>query len=168
MITVTPTAATEAEALAALQKEAFRPLYERYHDAGNPHLRGAEDITRRLNREDFRYFTIREDGEIVGGLYYKCAGSTPFVHQLAADECYLGRIYIAPARQERQIARQAIRMTMAEFPGARRFYVDFPADLEKNRRCYASVGFRDTGKRMEMENGKLTLACYCFEREEQT
>jgi len=40
-------------------------------------------------------------------------------------------------------------------------------DLEKNRRCYASAGFRDTGRRMEIENGKLTLAFYCMEREVQ-
>ncbi len=167
MITVTPTAAADAEILAAIQKEAFRPLYERYHDERNPHLRGAEDILRRLNRAEYRYFTIREDGKIVGGIYYVCTGSTPFWPALAADECYLGRIYITPDRQDHRIAREAIRMTMEEFPAVRRFYVDFPADLEKNRRCYASVGFTDTGRRMEIENGKLTLAFYCMEREVQ-
>jgi len=167
MITVTPTTADDAEILAGIQKEAFRPLYERYHDERNPHLRGAEDITRRLNRAEYRYFTIREDGKIVGGIYYVCTGSTPFLPVLAADECYLGRIYIAPERQGYHIAREAIRMTVDKFPAARRFYVDFPMDLEKNRRCYASAGFRDTGRRMEIENGKLTLAFYCMEREVQ-
>ena len=167
MITVTPTLPAEADALCAIQKAAFQPLYERYHDEGNPHLRGSEDILKRLGREIFRYYTIREDGEIVGGIMYKCAGTTPFVPQLTPEDCYLGRVYITPERQGRKIAQTAIRMTMAEFPDVRRFYVDFPADLEKNRRCYEACGFRDTGMRMEIEGGKLTLACLVYEREEK-
>lgn len=164
MITVTLTLAEEAPVLSAIQKEAFRPLYERYHDEGNPHLRGEEDITKRLGRTDFRCYTIREDGEIVGGIFYKCAGRTIFVDPLRHDDCYLGRIFIRPDRQGRGIAKVAIRMTMAEFPDARRFWVDYPADLEKNRRCYERCGFSDTGKRMEVEDGKLTLACLVCEK----
>ena len=159
MITVTLTLPEEAEVLAAIQKAAFQPLYERYHDDGNPHLRGAEDILKRLSREDFRCYTIREDGEIVGGIFYKCAGRTIFVDPLQPDDCYLGRIFIRPDRQGRGIAKAAIRRTMTEFPAARRFWVDYPADLEKNRRCYEGCGFRDTGMRTEVEGGKLTLAC---------
>ena len=166
MITVAPTAASEAEILASIQKEAFRPLYERYHDSRNPHLRGTEDITRRLGREEYRYFTIRKDGEIVGGIYYHCAGSTPFVPVLTEGIYYLGRIYIAPEAQNRKIAQTAIRMTMEEFPHAQQIYVDFPVDLEKNRRCYAACGFRDTGMRLALEDGKLTLACYIWKRED--
>lgn len=41
-------------------------LYEKYHDEGNPFLRGPEDILRRLNKYN-RYFTIFCDGKIVGG-----------------------------------------------------------------------------------------------------
>ena len=154
MISVASTVAAEAESLCAIQKAAFLPLYERYHDEGNPFLRGPEDILKRLGREIFRYYTVREDGEIVGGILYKCAGSTPFVDPLRPGDIYLGRVYITPERQGRKIAQTAIRMTMAEFPDARRFFVDFPADLEKNRRCYEACGFCDTGRRMDVEKRK--------------
>ena len=55
-ISIRPTLASEAEELASIQKKAFFPLYEKYHDEGNPYLRGAEDILRRLNDSN-RYFT---------------------------------------------------------------------------------------------------------------
>ena len=58
MIEVRRTTSEDAAVLFAIQKEAFLPLYERYHDAGNPYLRGIEDIAARLTHPAFRYFTI--------------------------------------------------------------------------------------------------------------
>ena len=63
-ISIRPTTAPEAEILADIQKAAFLPLYEKYHDKGSPYLRGAEDILRRLNKHN-RYFTILCNGDIV-------------------------------------------------------------------------------------------------------
>ncbi len=70
----------EALELSNIQKAAFQPLYEQYHDEGNPCLRGVEDIANRLGSEFFRYFTIFLDEEIVGGVLYKCKGRTPFMN----------------------------------------------------------------------------------------
>ena len=92
MITIRPTIEQDAEILCAIQKQAFEPLYERYHDEGNPFLRGTEDILKRLNTPFFRYFTILENGEIVGGISYKCMGRVPFLDELKNGECYLQRV----------------------------------------------------------------------------
>ena len=159
MVEIRPTAAEDCARLLSLQKAAFAPLYDRYHDAGNPCLRGIEDISGRIGHPVFRYFTILEDGEIIGGVLYKIAGRTPFYDPMPQGTVYLQRIYVDPARQGQGIARQAILLSGAEFPGAVRFLVDFPLDLEKNRRCYAAAGFSDTGKRLEAEPG-LVLACW--------
>lgn len=159
MVEIRPTAAEDCTRLLALQKAAFAPLYERYHDAGNPCLRGIEDISGRLGHPVFRYFTILEDREIVGGVLYKTSGRTPFYDRMPPGTVYLQRIYVDPARQGEGIARQAIVLCEAEFPGTVRFGVDFPQDMEKNRRCYAAAGFFDTGKRLEAEPG-LVLACW--------
>ena len=140
------------------QQQAFRPLYERYHDEGNPCLRGAEDITRRLDRPDFRYFTIEEEGKIVGGVLYKCAGRIPFKDQLEPGECYLQRIYIRPQYQNRKIAQTAIRLCEEAMPEFHTFYVDYPEDLPQNRRCYEAAGYRDTNQRLQVQPG-LVLAC---------
>ncbi len=159
MITISETVETEAQILCDIQKAAFLPLYEKYRDSSNPCLRGVEDILNRLNSPYFRYFTIRFDNMIVGGVLYKCAGRGIFFDNLDVGEYYLQRIYIRPDMQNRKIARNAILLCEKEFADATRFTVDFPVDLEKNKKCYVSAGFRDTGKRAEAEPG-LVLACY--------
>ena len=159
MVKIKATVPEEALLLSEIQKQAFLPLYDRYHDDGNPCLRGVEDVANRLNSPFFRYFTIFEDEEIVGGVLYKCKGKGPFFEKLKEGEYYLQRIYIKPERQCQGIAQTAILLCEKEFPDAKLFSVDFPEDLVKNRRCYEKVGFRDTGKRLEADPG-LILACF--------
>ncbi len=159
MIKISATTDGEVSILAEIQKAAFLPLYEKYHDEGNPCFRGVEDVANRLNSPFFRYFTIFEDDEIVGGVLYKCKGKTPCILELKDGEYYLQRIYIKPERQCNKIAQKAILLCEKEFADATTFYVDFPVDLIKNQKCYQAVGFCDTGKRMEAEPG-LVLACY--------
>ena len=158
-ISIKPTTVSEAEELSKIQKVAFLPLYEKYHDEGNPCLRGVEDIADRLNKDIFRYFTIFLDGEIVGGILYKCRGRTPFIERLAEDQYYLQRVYIKPEYQCKKIAQTAILLCEKEFTNAKSFVVDFPEDLIKNRRCYEKSGFVDTGKRLQAEPN-LVLACF--------
>lgn len=158
-ISIRPTKEIEALELCNIQKAAFFPLYERYHDESNPYLRGVEDIANRLNSEYFRYFTIFSDEEIVGGVLYKCKGKTPFFKSLKEGQYYLQRVYIKPEHQCKKIAQTAILLCEKEFPNATSFFVDFPEDLVKNRRCYEKAGFIDTGKRLQ-EQPDLVLACF--------
>ena len=161
MIKVRVTTKEEAAVLSEIQRQAFLPLYERYHDEGNPCLRGVEDVTKRLDSPQFRYFTILENEEIVGGILYKCKGKGPFFEQLAEGEYYLQRVYIKPERQCEGIAQTAILLCEKELLDATKFFVDFPEDLTKNRRCYEKAGFMDTGKRLEAEPGLIRA---CFEK----
>lgn len=149
---------SDVDILWAYQKAAFLPIYERYRDAGNPYLRGTEDISQRLDSPTFRYFTILDDGEIVGGVLYRCAGSTPFIEKLNKGEYYLTRIYINPDFQCKGIGKQAILLCEKEFHDATKFYIDFPKELDKNRRCYESAGFYSSGKELEVELGLVLVA----------
>ena len=158
-ITIRATKENEVIELCEIQKEAFLPLYERYHDEGNPCLRGADDITKRLNSDLFRYFTILVDGEIAGGIFYRCKGSTPFVECLDDGQYYLQRVYIKPLMQCKGIAQSAIILCEKYLHGAKEIFVDFPEDMEKNRRCYEKVGFVDTGERSSIYPN-LVLASY--------
>jgi hypothetical protein len=99
------------------------------------------------------------DGEIVGGILYKCKGRTPFIDKLAEGQYYLQRVYIKPEYQCKRIAQTAILLCEKEFTNAKSFIVDFPEDLIKNRRCYEKAGFVDTGKRLQAESN-LVLACF--------
>lgn len=149
---------SEAEELSKIQKAAFKPLYEKYHDEGNPFLRGPEDILRRLNKFN-RHFTILYNDKVVGGVFYRLYGKRSPIDEIGAGEYYLARIYIHPDYQNKGIARDAILLCEKEFPDARFYYVDFPEDMEKNRRCYQSAGYCDTGERICME-GAPALAMF--------
>ena len=157
-ISIKRTDAAEAEELSQIQKAAFQPLYETFHDEGNPFLRGSEDILRRLNKSN-RHFTILLDGTMVGGIFYRLYGKRSPTDTIGEHEYYLARIYIHPEYQNQGIARAAILLCEKEFADAACYYVDFPEVLEKNRKCYQSAGYRDTGERITVE-GAPTLAMY--------
>lgn len=159
MISIRQTLQCDVITLCELQKEVFKPIYETYHDAGSPYLRGADDIYSRLNNSDFKYFTILNNGEIVGWILYKCKGSTTFIESLNEGEYYLLRIYIKPDYQCRGIGKQAILLCEKELVNAKKFYVDFPKELNKNRKCYENAGFYSSKKEIEIEHN-LVLVLY--------
>lgn len=159
MISIRQTINSDVDTLHEIQKNAFLPIYEKYHDNGNPCLRGPEDISRRLTTPFFKCFTILDDDKIVGGVIYKCQGQTPFVAQLGENEFYLTRIFIKPDCQSHGMGTKAILLCEKEFVNATKFYVDFPKELEKNKRCYEKAGFINTGKELEIEAG-LVLVNY--------
>ena len=157
-ISIKITNASEAEELSQIQKAAFKPLYEKFHDERNPFLRDSEDILRRLNKS-YRHFTILLDGKIIGGIFYRLCGKRVFGYEMGAGEYYLQRVYIHPDHQNKGIARDAILLCEKEFADAKIYYVDFPEVMEKNRKCYQSAGYCDTGERIPME-GAPTLAMF--------
>lgn len=155
-VSIRLTVPSEAELLVQIQKAAFEPLYEKYHDEGNPFLRGAEDILCRLNKRN-RYFTIMYDDRIVGGIFYRLYGKRSPTEEIADGEYYLARVYIHPNYQSKGIAREAILLCEKEFPDAKFYYVDFPKDMDKNRRCYSNAGYQDTGESILTDNLVLSL-----------
>ena len=60
MVSIRKTVKEDASILSKIQKEAFKSLYEKYHDEGNPYLRDENDILSRLDREDSVYYTIMD------------------------------------------------------------------------------------------------------------
>lgn len=159
MISLRLTKLEDVDILTDIQQKAFQPLYEKYHDEGNPYLRDKRDILCRLNNPKFLYLTILSDEKIVGGILYRLKGSTPFVKNLRCGKYYLGRVYISSEYQNKGIATEAILQSEKFLKNPRKLYVDFPENLDKNRKCYAKCGYIDTGKRLETEPG-VVLACF--------
>ena len=148
-----PALPADVEALAVIQKRAFRGLYEQYQDEGSPYLRGADEILRWLERPNWHVFKIHADGALCGGIAV-CQRPKP------RGEFYLARIYISPELRGRGIAPAAIALCEARFPRARHWTLDFPADQAANRRCYEKAGYVDTSARREQSGGTITLAIY--------
>ncbi len=61
--------------------------------------------------------------------------------------------------QRLRCTNNIIILSEKKFPKAKIIYVDFPDDLEKNRRCYTNADFVDTGEKL-VEAGSPTLAMY--------
>lgn len=80
--------------------------------------------------------------------------------EIGDGEYYLSRSYIHPDYQNKGIAREAILLCEKEFPDARFYFVDFPEDMEKNRRCYQSAGYCDTGVRERWGEDAPVLAMF--------
>lgn len=158
-ISIRITVPSEAEELSQIQKAAFKPLYEKYHDEGNPYLRGPEDILCRLNKSN-RHFTILYDKKIVGGICYRLYGRRSPSAEIGEGEYYLARIYIHPDYQNKGIASDAILLCEKGFPDASFYFVDFPEDMDKNRRCYQSAGYCETGERACWSEGAPVLAMF--------
>ena len=152
-IAIIPAAASDAEDLTAIQKRAFKRLYDIYRDEGNPYLRGAEQFFAWLERPNWYVYKITADGVLCGGIAV-CERPEP------PGEFYLARIYILPEMQNKGIAPAAIKLCEAEFPQAKRWTLDFPVDQPANRRCYEKSGYTDTGERVTQSGGAVTLAVY--------
>ena len=158
-IFVKPTIKSEAERLSEIQRAAFLPLYEKYRDNRNPALRGVEDITDKLDSGCHRYFTIFLDEKIVGGIVYRTKCDSIITDNMEEGLYYLNRIYIDPKLQCKGLGQKAILLAEKELADAKCFFVDFPEDMEKNRRCYEKAGFSDTGERIVTQDGPV-LALY--------
>ncbi|MBQ8402419.1 MAG: GNAT family N-acetyltransferase [Clostridia bacterium] len=149
-VTLVPVTEEHIPALCALQYAAFLPLYERYHDERNPAFKGEGELRRQMESPDFFPYAILENDTVVGGITVK---------RLPDSVYYLARLYVDPARQRHGIASAAIRICESFFPDAARWTLDFPRDMEPNRRTYEKAGYRDTGE-IRVINDLLTLAMY--------
>lgn len=150
-IQLEPAQVYDAEALAHIQKQAFKRLYDLYQDEGSPYLRGAEEIIIWLERPNWYVYKILVDGVLCGGIIVSERQNMP-------GEMYLARLYVLPEMQSKGIALRAIVLCEAYFPAALHWTVDFPADQKANRRCYEKAGYYDTGR--VDDRGQIVLAYY--------
>ena len=147
-IEIIPATICDAEALAAIQRQAFKRLYDLYHDEGSPYLRGADEIMRWMESSNWRVYKIHADGILCGGVSF--CERTP-------GEYYLARVYVLPELQGNGIASAAILLCESTVTNATRWSLDYPADQIANRRCYEKAGYVDTGERREQSGGAITL-----------
>jgi len=149
-ITIKPAVADDADNLTAIQKQAFERLYKIYQDEASPYLRGSNEIKYHIENGTQDIYKIFADNIICGGIAIRNKGD---------GEYYLNRIYILPQLQGKSVGRKAIELCENNYPDAKRWTVDFPADQIANKKCYEYSGYYDTGQR-ETISDKLILAYY--------
>jgi len=152
-VEIIPAKIDDAESLAAIQKQAFKRLYEKYQDEGNPYLRGADEIIRWLHHPNVHVhvYKIICDSVLCGGVSFYERSGQPGIY-------YLARIYILPEIQGKGIASKAILLCEETVANANLWTLDYPVNEIANRRCYEKAGYTDTGERRKQSNGAITLA----------
>ncbi|MEX1307731.1 MAG: GNAT family N-acetyltransferase [Eubacteriales bacterium] len=136
--------------LLEVQKLAFKPLYEIYHDEQSPYLHTTADMQARMDMPGSDCYKILLDETIVGVV--RIVQHNPTRFQLVS-------VSILPEYQNRGIAQKAIALAESLYPEAQTWSLDFPIDRPMNKKCYENLGYRDTGRR-ERINERLTLAFY--------
>ena len=150
-IEIFPATIADAEALVAIQRQAFKRLYDIYQDEGSPYLRGVDEILVWFKRPNWRVYKIIADGVLCGGVSFCERNEMPGVY-------YLARIYILPKLQGKGIASTAILLCEETVDNANLWTLDYPVNEIANRRCYEKAGYKDTGERREQSNGAIILA----------
>lgn len=137
MISLRRARPTEAATLATLSKQAFDGDvdYGAPGPGGPPGYDSAQWQAHMMRMGD--YHAILYDGIVVGGA---------IVFRQGPREYNLGRIFIAPAWQNRGLGEQAMEQLFATYPLAQRWTLDTPAWNERTRHFYAKMGFGEIGE----------------------
>lgn len=135
-IELIPVSPGDAARFAALQREAFLPLLQRYQDSGNPAHETAEVIREKIDDAGLDVCFILADGQIAGGL---------MVRHKEEGRHRLTRIFVSPGMQRKGIAAGAMQMAEARHPDATRWELDTIAQERGNCRLYRRMGYHWTG-----------------------
>lgn len=150
-ITLKRAALADAERLWAMEREAFLPLYEKYHDdETNPANEPLEAMRGRLRHPSTYYYFILCDGEIAGAIRVADAGN--------GTAKRISPLFVLPRWQNRGIAQQAIRAAEA-LHGAHGWALATILQEKGNCHLYEKLGYRPTGETRAV-NDALTLIFY--------
>lgn len=100
MITLKQAIFSDLDGIEAIQRQAFKAVYDKYQDQYNPYLEARERIEEKFARLTCRFYLITVDEEVVGFL------------RVQTDEevtkAFLGALAILPEHQSKGYGSQAI------------------------------------------------------------
>ena len=143
----------ELPQLLEMQKEAFMPLYEKYHDDGNPYLENLERIQARAARPNRRYYFIVKDGARVGAI--NVGHNDPDEKKIS----FISPLFILPKFQNQKIGYVALQQVFSLYPEVTLWRLETILQEPANCHLYEKCGFIRTGEE-EIVNDKMTLIMY--------
>ncbi|MGE8204521.1 GNAT family N-acetyltransferase [Heyndrickxia sp. NPDC080065] len=138
----------DADELFAIQKEAFKSDFEKYHDyQTSPYTESYEEFMWRL-RHSF-HFTIYEGDKIVGGMNIMKISNTHYrIHQ----------VFLKPSCQNKGFGSEIMKQVEDSFKAAKKWSLNTPKDNARNRHFYEKLGYKKIDE--HKINDKLTLIEY--------
>ena len=135
-----------------IQRTAYKPLYDKYHDdSSNPYLESKETVLRKYTRAGTAGYLFLLDGTPVGAV------------RVSIDDINrLGRVSalcVLPQYQGRGIAQTALTEIEGLHPDVERWVLDTILEEAGNCHLYEKIGYKKTGK-AEVINERMTLVFY--------
>ena len=143
---------SDLDTVFALQRAAYRPLYEKYRDDDtNPYMESRESVLAKYTRPGTQGYIFLLDGEPVGA-----------VRVILRDEgksAKISALCVLPACQGRGVAQEAMKAIEGMYPEVTVWRLDTIAQEAGNCHLYEKLGYVRTG-RTEQVNDRLTLVFY--------
>ena len=134
-----------------IQRAAYRPLYEKYHDDINPYLESKETVLRKYLREGTRGYLFIENGIPVG--------SVRILIDTDGRSAKVSTLAVLPEFQGRGIAQRAMLQIEKMHQDIMRWRLDTILQEKGNCHLYEKLGYVKTGKAEEIKDG-MTLVFY--------
>jgi GNAT superfamily N-acetyltransferase len=141
----------DAEALLQAQIRAFHDdarLYPGVELGGPPGYDSLETVLKKMQQEE--YFTVRYDGQIVGGIVVEVKGE---------GHCHLDILFVDPDYHNLGIGSQAMQFLYKTYD-ATKWTLDTPLYAVRNQHFYEKFGFVKVGQWDEEGAEGITLIAY--------
>ena len=140
--------ACDMNSVFAIQRAAFQPLYEKYHDDdSSPYLETKQTVFRKYTKADTVGYVFRLDDTVVGAVR---------IH--TDDKNRTGRVSalcVLPQYQGKGIAQTALLEIERLHPNIERWFLDTILEEPGNCHLYEKIGYQKTGKTEETPESRL-------------
>ena len=144
-----------------MQREAFLPLYEKYHDDEmNPAKESLEKVMWRIIGANGEYYLIQADGETAGAIRVARKKVQRGKEKVYLENVqYISPMFVLPAFQNQGIAQAAIKKAFTLYPDTITWKLDTIKQEPGNCHLYEKCGFIRIGKEYAV-NQNMTLIDY--------
>lgn len=156
IIELKPASIEDAVQIYKMQQEAFRPLYEKYHDDETSPVKETLDRIRyKISEPDAEFYIIRCGGKAVGAIRIRHYQGNIRL----SNANWISPVFVIPAFQNHGIAQKAIQKVFALYPQIITWKLDTIKQEAGNCYLYEKCGFVRTGKE-HIVNEYMTLVEY--------
>ena len=142
----------DAQVIWTMQRAAFQPLFEKYHDTEtSPAMEDYEKTVSRLQHDSSFFYLILTDGQAVGALRVVDTKNPMSRKRLSP-------VFILPEYQNLGIGKEAIRLA-EEIHGTSGWQLDTILQEKGNCHLYEKMGYKKTGE-SRVVNDRMTLIIY--------
>lgn len=147
-----PFSVSDLDTVCEIQRAAYKPLYEKYHDdATSPYLESKETILRKYTRKDTRGFLFLREGTPVGAVRVHFDSESKIAR--------ISALGVLPRYQGQGIARQALLEIERMHPEVKTWTLDTILEERGNCHLYEKLGYRRTGEPKVLKEN-MTLVFY--------